>query len=85
MRLALEGGLRQFNLESLPEAVMLSDVAMSMGRVAPVAFRVNPDVDAGTHPYIATGLKERTRTRGRRRESHRRQADLVQCGVQKET
>ena len=55
MRLALQGGLRQFNLESLPEAVMLSEVAMSMGRVAPVAFRVNPDVDAGSHAKISTG------------------------------
>jgi diaminopimelate decarboxylase len=55
MALALEGGLFQFNLESLPEAEMLSDVARSMGRVAPVAFRVNPDVAAGTHEKISTG------------------------------
>jgi diaminopimelate decarboxylase len=55
MRLALEGGLCQFNLESFPEAEMLSQVASSMGRTAPVAFRVNPDVDAGSHAKISTG------------------------------
>ena len=55
MRLALEEGLQQFNLESVPEAEMLSQVAVSMGREAPVAFRVNPDVDAGSHAKISTG------------------------------
>jgi len=55
MRLALAGGLCQFNLESLPEAEMLSQVALSMGLTAPVAFRVNPDVDAGSHAKISTG------------------------------
>ena len=55
MREALAGGLCQFNLESLPEAEMLSDVATAMGRTAPVAFRVNPDVDAGSHAKISTG------------------------------
>ncbi len=55
MRLALERGLCQFNLESVPEAEMLSDVAQSMGKVAPVAFRVNPDVEAGSHAKISTG------------------------------
>jgi len=55
MRLALEGGLCQFNLESFEEAEMLSAVARSMGLTAPVAFRVNPDVDAGTHAKISTG------------------------------
>ena len=55
MRLALAGGLCQFNLESLPEAEMLSQIALSMGRTAPVAFRVNPDVDAGSHVKISTG------------------------------
>jgi diaminopimelate decarboxylase len=55
MALALEGGLCQFNLESLPEAEMLSEVALSMGRTAPVAFRVNPDVAAGSHAKISTG------------------------------
>jgi diaminopimelate decarboxylase len=55
MRAALAGGLCQFNLESVPEAEMLSEVVRSMGRTAPVAFRVNPDVDAGTHAKISTG------------------------------
>lgn len=55
MRAALEGGLCQFNLESLPEAEMLSEVAASMGLKAPAAFRVNPDVDAGSHAKISTG------------------------------
>ncbi|WP_166039653.1 diaminopimelate decarboxylase [Sphingosinicella sp. YJ22] len=55
MREALAGGLCQFNLESLPEAEMLSDVATAMGRTAPVAFRVNPDVEAGSHAKISTG------------------------------
>jgi diaminopimelate decarboxylase len=55
MRIALEGGLFQFNLESVPEAEMLSEVAVSMGKVAPVGFRVNPDVEAGSHAKISTG------------------------------
>ena len=55
MALALEGGLYQFNLESLPEAETLSKVASAMGRVAPVSFRINPDVAAGTHEKISTG------------------------------
>lgn len=58
MRLALSGGLYQFNLESLAEAEMLSAVATSMRRVAPVAFRVNPDVAAGGHAKITTGAAE---------------------------
>ena len=55
MALALEGGLYQFNLESIPEAEMLSEVAVSMGRTAPVSFRINPDVAAGSHAKISTG------------------------------
>ncbi|HEU4968010.1 diaminopimelate decarboxylase [Sphingomonas sp.] len=55
MQLALEGGLRQFNLESAEEAEMLSQVASGLGRAAPVAIRVNPDVDAGSHAKISTG------------------------------
>jgi diaminopimelate decarboxylase len=55
MEIALAGGLCQFNLESLPEAEMLSDVARAMGREAPVALRVNPDVEAGSHAKISTG------------------------------
>jgi diaminopimelate decarboxylase len=58
MRLALEGGIRQFNLESEPEMRALSEVASSMGVVAPVTVRVNPDVDAKTHEKIATGKSE---------------------------
>ncbi len=58
MRLALEGGIRQFNLESEPEMRALSEVASSMGLVAPVTVRVNPDVDARTHAKIATGKSE---------------------------
>ena len=54
MRIALEKGIDQFNLESEPEAEMLSQVALSMGRKAPVAYRINPDVDAGTHAKITT-------------------------------
>jgi diaminopimelate decarboxylase len=55
MALALQGGLCQFNLESVPEAEMLSEVAQSLGLEAPVAFRVNPDVEAGSHAKISTG------------------------------
>jgi len=58
MRLALGGGLYQFNLESVAEAEMLSVVASSMGVTAPVGFRVNPDVSAGTHSKITTGAAE---------------------------
>ncbi len=58
MRLALEGGIRQFNVESEPELMLLSEVASSMGAVAPVTVRVNPDVDARTHEKIATGKAE---------------------------
>ena len=55
MRLALGEGLCQFNVESVPEAEMLSEIAVAMGREAPVGFRVNPDVVAGTHDKISTG------------------------------
>ncbi len=58
MRVALEGGIRQFNVESEPEMHVLSDVAMSLGKVAPITVRVNPDVDAKTHAKISTGKKE---------------------------
>lgn len=58
MRLALEGGIRQFNLESEPEMEALNAVALSLGKVAPVTLRVNPDVDAKTHAKIATGKAE---------------------------
>ena len=58
MQHALELGIRCFNVESEPELERLSQVATGMGVEAPVALRVNPDVDAQTHPYISTGLKE---------------------------
>ncbi len=55
MAVALEGGLFQFNVESRAEAEMLSMVSVSMGRRAPVSFRINPDVAAGSHAKISTG------------------------------
>lgn len=58
MRLALTGGIRQFNVESEPEMRALSEVATSLGLTAPITIRVNPDVDAKTHEKIATGKKE---------------------------
>ncbi|MEL6799381.1 MAG: diaminopimelate decarboxylase [Pseudomonadota bacterium] len=58
MRMALEGGIRQFNVESEPEMHLLSDIAASMGTTAPITIRVNPDVDARTHAKIATGKSE---------------------------
>ena len=57
MRLALDAGVRCFNVESTAELEVLSQVASEMGKTARVSLRVNPDVDAGTHPYISTGLK----------------------------
>jgi diaminopimelate decarboxylase len=57
MRQALESGVRCFNVESTAELEVLSEVASEIGRKASVSLRVNPDVDAGTHPYISTGLK----------------------------
>ncbi len=58
MRLALTGGIRQFNVESEPELAALSEVASSLGLIAPITIRVNPDVDARTHEKIATGKKD---------------------------
>ncbi|MEM7269891.1 MAG: diaminopimelate decarboxylase, partial [Pseudomonadota bacterium] len=58
MRLGLEANIRQFNVESEPELERLNEVAMSMGVKAPIAIRVNPDVDAKTHAKIATGKSE---------------------------
>ncbi|MCX7149836.1 MAG: alanine racemase, partial [Rhodocyclales bacterium] len=57
MRAALEAGIHCFNVESASELDQLSEVAGTVGRRAPVSLRVNPDVDARTHPYISTGLK----------------------------
>ncbi|MBY5925257.1 diaminopimelate decarboxylase [Halomonas denitrificans] len=58
MARALEVGIKCFNVESRPELEVLNQVAGRLGKVAPVSLRVNPDVDAGTHPYISTGLKD---------------------------
>ncbi|MBA1262203.1 diaminopimelate decarboxylase [Stutzerimonas stutzeri] len=58
MRRALEVGVHCFNVESTDELERLQQVAAELDLVAPVSLRVNPDVDAGTHPYISTGLKE---------------------------
>ncbi|MBW8077739.1 MAG: diaminopimelate decarboxylase [Gallionella sp.] len=58
MRMALEAGILCFNVESSPELDRLNAVAAGMGKVAAVSLRVNPDVDAKTHPYISTGLKQ---------------------------
>ena len=58
MARALELGIKCFNVESSAELSALNDVAAGLGTVAPVSLRVNPDVDAKTHPYISTGLKE---------------------------
>ncbi|QEY23423.1 diaminopimelate decarboxylase [Neisseria animalis] len=54
---ALEAGVKCFNMESIPEIDRIQQVAARMGKTAPVSLRVNPDVDAKTHPYISTGLK----------------------------
>ena len=58
LRAALDAGILCFNVESEPELERLDAIARAAGRVAPVSFRVNPDVDPKTHPYISTGLKE---------------------------
>ena len=58
MQQALQVGVRCFNVESESELRRLSEVATAAGRTAPVSLRVNPDVDAGTHPYISTGLRD---------------------------
>jgi diaminopimelate decarboxylase len=55
---ALAGGLFQFNVESMDEARTLSAVATAQGRVAPMGFRINPDVSAGTHAKITTGTAD---------------------------
>jgi diaminopimelate decarboxylase len=58
MRVAISGGIRQFNVESEPEMAVLDQVAQSLGAVVPITIRVNPDVDAKTHAKIATGKSE---------------------------
>ncbi len=58
LRRALEVGIHCFNIESEAELERLNTIALDMGKIAPISLRVNPDVDAQTHPYISTGLKE---------------------------
>lgn len=58
IRYALESGIRCFNVESVSELQRISEIATALGKLAPISIRVNPDVDAQTHPYISTGLKE---------------------------
>ena len=58
MQRALEVGIHCFNIESEAELERLNEVAGELGVVAPISIRINPDVDAGTHPYISTGLKD---------------------------
>ncbi|MGA1740943.1 MAG: diaminopimelate decarboxylase [Pseudohongiellaceae bacterium] len=58
LRRALEAGIHCFNIESEAELERLNTIALDMGKIAPISLRVNPDVDAQTHPYISTGLKE---------------------------
>lgn len=58
MRYALEQDILCFNVESEPELERLNQVAGSMGKVARISIRINSDIDAGTHPYISTGLKQ---------------------------
>ena len=55
---ALQQGIRCFNVESIPELERINSVAAGLDKIAPISIRVNPDVDAQTHPYISTGLKE---------------------------
>jgi diaminopimelate decarboxylase len=54
---ALLAGIKCFNIESEPELERINTIAGALGRIAPISVRVNPDIDAGTHPYISTGLK----------------------------
>lgn len=58
IRRALELGIHCFNIESEPELHRINRIAGELGKIAPISVRVNPDVDANTHPYISTGLKE---------------------------
>ena len=58
IKFALEKGIRCFNVESESELEHINDIAIANNKVAPISLRINPDVDAKTHPYIATGLKE---------------------------
>jgi diaminopimelate decarboxylase len=55
---ALKAGVKCFNVESIPELTRINEIAGSLQLIAPISLRVNPDVDAKTHPYISTGLKD---------------------------
>ncbi len=55
---ALAADIYCFNVESIPELLRINEIARQLNKKAPIALRINPDIDAGTHPYIATGLKE---------------------------
>ncbi len=54
---ALQTGIKCFNVESIPELERIQQVASRLNIIAPISIRVNPDIDAKTHPYISTGLK----------------------------
>ena len=84
MAQALKGGLFQFNLESEDEAETLSRVAVSMGIRAPVGYRVNPDVEAGTHAKISTGMAENKFgiPIGEALDAYRRAADMPGLDIQ---
>jgi diaminopimelate decarboxylase len=58
MEMALDAGILSFNVESMAELDLLNQVALDKGTLAPVSLRINPDVDAATHPYISTGLQQ---------------------------
>ena len=58
IELALTAGIRCFNVESAAELALIEKIALRLNKVAPISVRLNPDVDAKTHPYISTGLKE---------------------------
>lgn len=84
MRYGLESGIFQFNVESEPELEQLSATAVALGREAPVAFRINPDIDAGTHEKITTGkaLNKFGIPRSRASEVYARAAELPGIRVQ---
>ena len=54
---ALKSGIKCFNVESMPELHRINEIAGSLNKIAPISFRINPNIDAKTHPYISTGLK----------------------------
>lgn len=81
---ALEVGIRCFNVESEAELERIQEIAAALGKVAPISLRINPDVDAQTHPYISTGLKENKFGISIERAEivYRRAADLPNISVQ---